>query len=189
MISKKFLWVALAAAAALLVAPAGASAWMFNYEGKGIEKPISISLKGSFNWTSSFGNGIDCKETTTTLDVETLDAKVTNVHIDTTKCEGTGIYKGCKVTGETKTNLPWTAVPTKEEWHYLLGSIDYEVTCGGTLLKPSVSWESITGKVDNPSAIKTETVSGTGTSGLETVTFSGKYEVVGEAAGKLSIVE
>jgi len=189
MISKKFLTLTVAAlAVAALAAPAGASALMFNYEGKGIEKSIAISMSGSLNWVTTSGRGFDCAKVTTTVDVETFDAKVTDVHIETSSCVGTGPYTACKVTGDKRTNLPWTVTPTLASLDYKTGTIDWEASCPG-LISTSVSFETLTGTVDNANAIKTETVSGTGTSGLETATFSGTFEVVGEAAGKLSIVE
>jgi hypothetical protein len=186
---KTILWLGLAASLVVaLAAPSAALAYMFNYEGKAIEEPIPALLTGTLSWVTGGGTGWDCGKVDTRWDVETKDARVTMIDIETGSCKGTGAYKGCTMTGDTKTGLPWTATVTKEAIDYPSGSIDYKYKCPGES-STTVSFETLTGTVDNPAAIKKETISGTGTSGGESVTFSGEFEIVGEVAGKLSIVE
>jgi hypothetical protein len=185
---KKLVLIAVSAiAAALLAAPAGASALMLNYKGAGIPEPIPFELEGSINFTTAKGNGMDCVARTT-MTAETADAKVTGVHITTATCVGTGATTKCLVKGETMTKLPWTADVWGSGFYYTDVTIDYNLEC---LFGPvvSLSVEKLTGTVDSTSAIKKVTLSGTGVAGGETATVSGVFTILGETAGAFSIVE
>jgi hypothetical protein len=169
--------------------PATASAYTFEYEGGPIPEPVQVILTGALNWVNGSGTGWDCSKVSTAWDAETKDAKVTMIDIETGSCTGTGAYKGCTMTGDMKTGLPWTAIPTGKAVDYQNGTIDYKYSCAGGSGSSGVSFETLTGTVDNPAAIKKENISGSGTSEGKSVTFSGEFEVTGAAAGKLSIVE
>lgn len=187
--SKTILWLGLAViGVTALAGPSAASAYTFNYEGKAIGEPIPALLEGTLSWVTGAGSGWDCSKVDTRWDVETKDARVTMVDIETGSCKGTGAYQGCTMTGDTKTGLPWTAALTKNAVDYPNGSIDYKYKCASES-SATVTLETVTGTFDNAAAIKKETISGSGSSGGESVTFSGEFEVVGEAAGKFSIVE
>jgi hypothetical protein len=188
MSKKKILLFGLtAAAAAAIAAPASASALMLYYSEAPIEKAIPVEMGGSLNWTTSGGSGVDCHGKTT-ITAETVDAKVTGVDIETLTCVGTGAYKGCKVRGHKATNLPWTAHLTANGFLITKQDIDYELECP-FIVNTGITVGEVTATVNNASAIKTMKLSGTGTSGLETATISGEFEVLGEAAGKLKIAE
>jgi hypothetical protein len=170
--------------AAFLAAPVGASALMLNYKGEGIAEPIPFELEGSLNYTTTKGNGVDCKMITT-MTAETNDAKVTGIDVVAATCTGTGATSTCLVTSVSGTNLPWTADLWAGGWYYTDVTIDYKLDC--IYGNASLSVEKLTGTVDNAKAIKTVTLSGTGVAGGESATVSGEFTVLGEKAGAFSI--
>lgn len=176
------LFAALAIAAAFFATPAGASALMLNYKGGGIAEPIPFELEGTLNYTTTKGNGVDCKMITT-MTAETADAKVKGV--DILACNGTGATSTCVVTGVSATNLPWTADLWAGGWYYTDVTFDYTLDC--IYGNASLSVEKVTGTVDSTKAIKKVALSGTGVAGGESASISGEFTVLGENAGAFGI--
>ncbi len=174
-----------AALAAAFAAPSNASALMNYYKGKPIEKPIPVELGGSLNFITMSG-GFDCVAKIT-METGTTDAKVTELHLTTLSCVGTGGWSTCKVTGDTKTNLPWTTDTTSSGYTITNMSIDYKLEC--LLGKITLSVEELQATADNTKAIKVLTLSGTGVAGGLAAEVTGEFEVLGENSGAFSIAE
>jgi len=204
---KIMLLLALSSAALAVPTMASASIWTkegvqtpFNEypawsdEGAPLDEATSISLSGTFKFSSAVAGGIQCTLSTSGTLTPVLYGQITSASISAPSCTTSGPLATCKVDSTSMGSLPWDSTATEKSGVKSISvtgvSITYKLVsakggaCGVT---PEVTLTGgFTATPDNSLAMTTLTPSGTMKVGSSNVTMSGSLGVT--PSGKLGII-
>lgn len=144
---------ALAAMAALaLPASASASVWLF--EGKALEKQVELPLAGGELFEVS-GAAMICEASATMTTEGGSTAQITAYDVKEASCVGlAGKLEGCEVTAATPKGLPWSVAVNTADLTAKEVKVDYSFDKACGIQKIEASFSSLTLTPEEPSAIR-----------------------------------
>jgi hypothetical protein len=146
------------------VAPANAGAEMFMHEGSEITEPIEEEFSGTLGFNTAAG-GMSCA-VDPVVELDTEGGTGLDLGLTTSSCQGTGALAGCTVTSHaghwTIGIFFWRPTPSFIHMTGFIFTIKFGGSCPLSGTGSTSTFSSITVSPDNPSAISTLSLSGSG---------------------------
>jgi hypothetical protein len=188
-IKKMLLLASMALAAVAFAAPAGASAAEITHEGVPVGAGTEVDMSGTARFTSTIivPSGIEC-DVHATLTADNSETGKTAFDVTEESCEGFGFLSGCEVESTELTNNPWVTHVASANTLSITNVVIHGVNDPECFLEEvTLDFPVITATVDDPEAISSVTISGTGKANELSSTASGSLSVVGGDAGTYAI--